>query len=136
MFSIKGDFRLNENWLSKSLDEWLPVLRSSLITHWGREQDPETLRPWAPLTPKYRAWKIKHHGNLPKLILSGKMLWTTRFGRVGNRITVDMPHYGIFHQKGTPRMKARPWLGVPNNSMKQLSRLSIKNILQGGKRNG
>lgn len=121
---------LNENWLSESLDEWIPVLRRDLLHYWERERDPQTGTSWPELTPKYRNWKIKNFGSLPKLILSGELLGTAEIRREGNQIQVDAAHYGLYHLTGTSKMKARPWLGVPDVALKQLARISVSHILR------
>jgi hypothetical protein len=37
--------------------------------------------------------------------------------------------YGAYNQFGTSRMAARPWMGVPDVSLKQIVPISWRNIL-------
>jgi hypothetical protein len=37
--------------------------------------------------------------------------------------------YGKYHQFGTKRMSARPWVGVPDHTMGPLAEIAWKNIL-------
>lgn len=129
MFKWKEDFQLNENWLPESLDEWTPMLRRDLLHYWERERDPGTGNRWAALSPKYKSWKIKHYGSLPKLILSGALLGGVTIRRDGNRILAETLDYGLYHQTGTSKMPARPYLGIPPVALNQLTRISARRIL-------
>jgi hypothetical protein len=130
MFRWKSDPLLNTDWLTSSLDEWIPVLHRDLLHYWEREIDPESKNKWAELSPRYRSWKIRNYGSLPKLILSGELLGTAKISRVGKSIQVEAAHYGLYHMTGTRKMPARPWLGVPDVALNQLARISANNILQ------
>ncbi|ATW62765.1 putative tail completion and stable head joining protein [Synechococcus phage S-CBWM1] len=127
-FSSKKNFQFNEDWLDSTLTEWATTLEQELRTDWEAERDPTTGARWAPLSKRYQKWKIDHYGSLPKLILSGRLLTTTRVAKVGKQIVVDMPAYGMYHQLGTSKMPSRPFLGIPDRTLKQLATISFRNI--------
>jgi phage gpG-like protein len=83
-----------------------------------------TPKRWAPLSPKYAAWKKRHYGNLPKLVLTGQMresftyVVTPRTLRVENR-----RKYWAYHQTGTRTMPARPPLQMTTKDREQLREL-------------
>lgn len=81
-----------------------------------------TPKRWAPLSEKYAQWKRKHYGNLPILVLSGKMRkgfkWqvTPRTMKIVNRVAAGQggnktPRW-LWHQEGTDNMPARPMLQI------------------------
>jgi hypothetical protein len=47
----------------------------------------------------------------------------------GNVFLVKSTYYGGYNQFGTSKMVARPWMGVPDISLKQIVPISWKNIL-------
>jgi hypothetical protein len=47
----------------------------------------------------------------------------------GNAFMVKSTYYGAYNQSGTSKMAARPWMGVPDISLKQIVPISWKNIL-------
>jgi hypothetical protein len=47
----------------------------------------------------------------------------------GNRFLVKSTAYGSYNQFGTSKMPARPWMGVPDISLKQIVPISWRNIL-------
>jgi len=56
---------------------------------------------YTPLSPEYRKWKFKNFGNLPVLVLSGRLRDRMRAGRVtreGDRVRVrfNIPEYGRY----------------------------------------
>ena len=72
--------------------------------------------PWAPI----------HHRIGKPLIKTGLLFsaaLTAIYNGVTTRnsltITVDQPFYGVFHQFGTARIKARPWLGITEKTRQQ-----------------
>jgi phage gpG-like protein len=42
---------------------------------------------------------------------------------------VKTEKYGRYHQFGTSKMPARPWVGIPDKSLKQIVPIAWKNIL-------
>jgi hypothetical protein len=80
---------------------------------------------WAPLSPEYAAWKARHFPDKGILERTGRLRESVRWdGRAlgqdgyfvpGPRSVffgTDVP-YGRFHQDGTKRMPARPFLPTP-----------------------
>jgi hypothetical protein len=47
----------------------------------------------------------------------------------GNVFKVKSTPYGKYHQFGTSKMAARPWMGVPDISLKQIVPIAWRNIL-------
>lgn len=81
-----------------------------------------TPKRWAPLSPDYAALKRRLYGNLPLLVLSGRMKAgftseaTKRTLRVINRVAAGQgrnktPRW-TWHQNGTETMPARPMLQI------------------------
>lgn len=73
--------------------------------------------PWAPLSAGYRKWKEKKYPGQPILVRTGRL--RRSLTAVGNEDTIrdqqpmaltigSSTPYGIFHQRGTRRMPARP----------------------------
>ncbi len=80
---------------------------------------------WSPLSPAYAAWKRRHFGKLPILVLSGAMRAgfsykvTPRTLQIRNR-----KKYWQFHQTGTAKMPARPPLQITNADREKLRELA------------
>lgn len=133
MFKIEfgwGNKKLfNENWWPQTRNEWLPMLLADNKKYWIAQTTPGGL-PWKPLTPKYKIWKSKHYGDAPILRLTGKMQDTAEIKSSGNRIFVRSTELGKYHQFGTRKMAARPWMGVPDMSLERLPALAWKHILR------
>lgn len=78
---------------------------------------------WAPLSPDYAAWKMRHHPGKPLMELSGDLrdsMTTRPFGidevtGQGFVIGTQLP-YAAYHQHGTPKMPARPLFGTPQSA--------------------
>lgn len=49
-----------------------PVINKDIIEHFEKEETPTGFK-WLPLSPKYKAWKIRHFGNLPMMVLKGTL---------------------------------------------------------------
>ena len=90
---------------------------------WKKQFDREgayTGTRWAPLSPRYAAWKMAHFPGKPILQLTGRLhesLTHRPFGVEvisghGMTIGTDVP-YARYHQDGTPVMPARPIIGPP-----------------------
>lgn len=117
------------NWWRPTQIEWAPILYEENRALWPSEADPTTLQPWAPLTAKYRAWKNKHVGNLPLLMYSGRMLNSAEVKPWKTGYVVRSTPYGAYHQFGTSKMTARPWMGLPETAMSELPGIAWKHIL-------
>lgn len=89
-------------------------------------------RRWAPLSPSYAAWKRRKYGNLPLLVLTGRMKAgfrheaTKRTVRIINRVRAGqksgLPRY-LYHQYGTEKMPARPAVQLRRKERALLSQL-------------
>ena len=120
---------LNTKWWKPTKEEWVPVLIDDHPQFWKRQVDPTYLRPWAQLTPKYASWKAKRFPGEPILRQTGLMQDIAYIRTKGNVFLVRSTDYGKYHQFGTSMMAARPWMGVPDISLKQIVPIAWKNIL-------
>lgn len=128
-FKVKGKLpELKEDWWKKTGEEWTPKLLLENRKMWPSERSYDG-KPWKTLSPAYRNWKREKFGSLPMLRLTGKMLDTAFIKYDGKQYEVETTEYGSYHQFGTSRMPARPWMGVPDTSLKILTHLAITNIL-------
>lgn len=120
---------MNLNWWKPTQSEWVPVLMDDHPQFWKKQVDPTTGRPWASLSPKYAAWKANRYPGEPTLRATGVMLDASYIYTKGNQFLVKSTRYGAYNQFGTSKMPARPWMGVPDISLKQIVPISWKNIL-------
>lgn len=130
-FQVKrgGFTQFNLDWWKPTQKEWAPVLLKSHIVPWRQEADPTTGRPWASLTPRYAIAKIRKHPGQPILRATGYMQDGAEILPKGEGFEVKAARYGVYHQFGTSRMAARPWVGIPDKSLKQIALIAWKNIL-------
>ena len=121
---------LNARWWKPTKEEWVPVLLDDHPQFWKRQVDPTYQRPWARLTPRYASWKSRNYPGEPILRATGLMQDLAFIYTQGNVFKVKSTYYGKYHQFGTSRMAARPWMGVPDISLKQIVPIAWKNILK------
>lgn len=80
---------------------------------------------WAQLSPKYRVWKQQHYPGQPILVREGDLRESVRWsGQIGAGgifqaerafvVAGTAIPYGQYHQKGTSKMPARPFLPTPD----------------------
>jgi len=87
----------------------LPVVAAALERNFAEEGRPVR---WAPLAPRYAAWKARRFGAGLRILERTGALRRSISTRVeGNAIvaSTDVP-YAAFHQFGTRRLPARPFL--------------------------
>ena len=128
-FKGKGLKPFNLGWWKPTQEQWAPVLLEDQKLPWRQQSDPTTGRPWQRLTAKYAAWKSKRYPGEPILRATGKMQDSAKILPKGKGFEVKSTRYGGYHQFGTSKMAARPWVGIPDKSLVQLSQISWKNIL-------
>lgn len=130
-FKIKGNglTPLNLNWWQPTKREWTPVLLDDHPQFWKKQVDPTYQRPWSQLSPRYSAWKSQNYPGQPILRATGLMQDVAYIYTRGNQFLVRSTDYGAYNQFGTKRMPARPWMGVPDISLKQIVPIAWKNIL-------
>lgn len=78
----------------------------------NRQRDPQG-KPWAPLSPKYRARKKRNQDKI--LVLRGYLSGLLRYQAGGSRLELGTDRvYGATHQFGDPKrnIPARPFLGL------------------------
>jgi len=120
---------MNLNWWKPTQREWTPVLLDDHPAFWRKEVDPTTGQPWKRLTPRYAEWKANRFPGEPILRRTGAMLDSAFIQTRGNKFLVKTTGYGKYSQFGTSRMAARPWMGVPDISLKQIVPIAWRNIL-------
>jgi phage gpG-like protein len=120
---------LNTKWWKPTKEEWVPVLLDDHPQFWKKQVDPTYQHPWARLTPRYANWKSQNFPGQPILRATGLMQDLAYIYTRGNVFLVKSTHYGKYHQSGTSRMAARPWMGVPDISLKQIVPIAWRNIL-------
>jgi phage gpG-like protein len=130
-FKVQGNglTPMNLNWWQPTKREWTPVLLDDHPQFWKKQVDPTYQRPWAQLNPKYAQDKQKRYPGQPILRATGLMQDASYIFTRGNTFLVKSTDYGAYNQFGTSRMPARPWMGVPDISLKQIVPISWKNIL-------
>jgi len=120
---------LNLNWWKPTKEEWVPVLLDDHPQFWKSQVDPTYQRPWQQLSPRYRSWKSEHYPGQPILRATGLMQDVAYIYTRGDKFLVRSTNYGKYQQFGTSKMPARPWMGVPDISLKQIVPIAWKNIL-------
>ena len=133
MFSFKvsgnGLKPFNLNWWKPTQKEWAPVLLKDQTPFWRSQSDPSTGKPWVSLTPKYALEKLKRYPGQLILRATGAMQDGAEITPKGEGFEVKSAFYGRYHQWGTSKMTARPWVGVPDTSLKHIVPIAWKHIL-------
>jgi hypothetical protein len=132
-FEVKKLPSLNLGWWKPTQKEWAPILLKDHAVPWRQESDPTTGRPWASLSPRYREQKQKRYPGQPILRATGKMQDTAKIVPKGGGFDVKTTKYGRYHQSGTAKMPARPWMGIPDRSLKHIVPIAWKHILSKSK---
>lgn len=107
----------------------------------GRHYGPR----WSPLTPGYRAWKMKRRPGRPTLVFDGNLLKAAApvkargfdiYSVTDRRMEVGIsdaktPH-AKYHQSGTRNMPARPVMGNPTTAdQKALTKILHTALVKG-----
>jgi hypothetical protein len=131
-FKVQGNglTPMNLRWWKPTQEEWVPVLLDDHPQFWKQQVDPTTGRPWQSLSNRYSAWKEKHFPGQPTLRATGAMQDASFIFTKGDQFLVRSTYYGGYNQFGTSKMPARPWMGVPDISLKQIVPISWKHILR------
>lgn len=79
-----------------------------LRSYWTNERSPIDNRKWK-----------RRKDNLPHPILNktGNMMRSVIFKADNLQLVAKMVDYGIFHQVGTEKMEARPWIGLTEEAL-------------------
>ena len=120
-FSVENPPQFNLNWWEPTQEEWAPILLADQKPFWKDERDPDNGRPWQARKPPTGSWPI--------LRKTGVMQDTAEIVPWQRGYMVNTTFYGPFHQFGTSRMVARPWMGIPETSLQKLSGIAWKHIL-------
>ena len=128
-FRVRNLPTINLGWWKPTQKEWAPVLLRDHLVPWRQESDPTTGRPWAALSVNYRKYKAKRYPGQPILRATGKMQDTAKIKPRGEGFEVKTTKYGRYHQSGTTRMPARPWMGIPDTSLRHIVPIAWKHIL-------
>lgn len=129
-FRVSNLPHFNLNWWKPTQKEWAPVLLKDHDVPWRQESDPTTGRPWKALTSSYRKRKDRQFPGQPILRATGKMQDTAEILPKGEGFNVKTTKYGSYHQFGTLRMTARPWVGIPDISLQKIVPIAWRNILK------
>lgn len=93
---------------------------------------------WAPLSPKYAAWKARHFPGAPVLVRSGDLrdsLTSRPFGiDVVDRLTAVFGtgvEYAGYHQSGTPKMPARKPMELPDSERREWMKVIQRFLITG-----
>ena len=133
MFNFKltgpGSNSFNLEWWRPTRDEWAPVLLKDHHAPWRKESDPTTGKPWIPLSKKYAERKQKKWPGSPILRVTGEMQDTAIIQPWRDGLQVKSTYYGAYNQFGTSKMPARPWMGIPDDSLNKIIPIAWKNIL-------
>lgn len=122
---------MNLRWWAPTKEEWIPVLLDDHPQFWKRQVDPTYQRPWQQLSPRYADWKSRVAPGERMLRLTGLMQDSAIIVANRNNVfKVKTTSYGASNQFGTSRKPARPWMGVPDISLKQIVPIAWKNILR------
>lgn len=93
---------------------------------------------WAPLSPRYAAYKAKHWPNMPILTRSGKLqqsLTSRPFGH--EQITAKSGEYGTavdyakYHQHGTTKMPQRRPVNIPETTRNAMAKTMQRYLTTG-----
>jgi phage gpG-like protein len=127
-FKVKNMPSINRNWWAPTQRQWAPILLQEQKPFWKDEKDSTFGRPWAKLSPGYAAWKDKKYPGQPILRATGKMEDTAKIVPYRTGFNVNTTPYGAYHQFGTRKMPARPWMGIPPKALAALGAIAFKNI--------
>lgn len=125
MISVKFKVpEVNDRWWESSRNEIARVLQRENEASWKAEEDPNTGAKWAPRKQPTGTWPILNR--------TGRMQERTKIKPAGGvgLFSARTVSYGPFHQYGTSRMTARPWLGVPDRTLDPIAGIIAKNILK------
>lgn len=127
-FKLKRPPTVNLDWWKPTQKQWAPILLKDQKPFWKDQRNPTTSEPWARLSPDYAAHKQKKYPGQPILRATGRMQDTAKILPWQQGFKAQTTSYGPYQQFGTDRMPARPWLGIPPNSLAQLGVIAFKNI--------
>lgn len=112
-----------KDWWNPTKQEWAPVLLQENRPFWQAQLDPDG-RPWQPL----KTATVDTDGKI--LRETGSMFTSANVRAWGNKFIVETTPYGIYHQLGTKKIPARPWMGVPDPALDKLGEIAWKHILK------
>lgn len=142
-FEVDGDVQLSRalDMVADELEDLSPAFERMAedfyTTQWqvfAKEGGHEGLKPWAPLSERYEAWKERHYPGRPILVLTGRLraaLTTPNARGAIKQVTADTLILGAhvpvkggwnlaaLHQQGTRKMPARPPLRLTEPQKKR-----------------
>lgn len=94
------------------------------------ESSPEG-KSWAALDPQYRAWRDKQGYDGKKLQMRGDLVNSLNIDYGDNFAMIGAAEpYGQYHQAGTSKMQARPFLGIGNEGIEEIKHILHKALKQ------
>lgn len=111
-------------------------LADAVLAANAEQFDTEGRGGWAPLSPAYARRKRAKYGDRPILVASGRLrasLTTSpdvrRVDRDSMEVGSTVP-YGVFHQRGTKRMPARPPVALPESFRRDAVRIFQRHLVE------
>lgn len=115
---------VNFNWWDSSKGELARILQTHNEASWMSEREPNTGKKWSPRKQPAGTWPIlRRTGAMQDSV-------KVRPGSGPGLFSTKSISYGPFHMTGTSRMVARPWLGVPDSSLRPMATVIAKHILK------
>lgn len=119
---LRNDRTLNET----ALD----IAERNIIADVNRGVSPDGT-PFAPLSPEYAKRKRAQFGDKPILKRTGHMLSGAGIRRQINRQSTALfftAPYAGYHQDGTPKMPARPFAGISDQTERDIEQASAERL--------
>lgn len=93
---------------------------------------------WAPLSPRYAAWKSRVYPGRPLMVVSGRLRnslfgetneWFQRISRYNLDMGTTVP-YATYHQTGTRFMPARPVINVTRDDERVWTKMIARYLVE------
>lgn len=115
--------KLSDADLSEPMKDIAAYMKASVLKNFEVGGRPEK---WAPLSTKYLAWKKRQGYSSKPLILTGRLRQSINTSVKKNeaRVFTGMK-YGVYHQTGTRKMPARPFLVVQDADIPVIKQILV-----------
>lgn len=106
--------------------------KESVLLNFEKQGRPDK---WAPLSLNYKRWKLAHGYSDKILIRTGRLRSSVNMKVSQNMVRIfSGMKYGVYHQTGTRKMPARPFLVVQKEDINVLKRIAegfLEKVLRG-----
>lgn len=109
----------------KAMAKFVRRYKELLKPYWIQERNTKTGKKW-----KKRKEKPKRKTFHPLLKKTGRMQQSVRFRLVGEEMIAKMEDYGPFHEFGTVKMPARPWVSLSEDNFNFFVDLFMKEMFR------